>query len=212
MPVEERLSYYKARSQRSLQQKRQQQVQEELDNVKDPIISKRSQKLAKNSRDGKIEDRLLLEGQKQKSLQTKKEAQITKETRLQSNPVITPLAASLKREGDIVDRLFEYQKIYQDKLETKKKESINEPDAVPKINKSNINSRYMKPISPKQVYVETFSYKPEVSKRSEILAQKLGDSKNRLLQKPKEKQIDESEYTFKPSIIRREEDDPNKKE
>ncbi|CAG9327733.1 unnamed protein product [Blepharisma stoltei] len=210
LPVEERLTYYKARSLRSIQQKRQQQVQEEMDNLKNPLISKRSQKLASSNRDGKIEDRLMQEGIKQKMLQIKKEAQLSKEAKVQANPIITPLAASLKREGDIVDRLFEYQKIYQEKLENKKNDSPKDSKGIPKINKINgIESKYMKPNSPKTVYVETFSYKPEVNKKSEILASKLGDPKDRLLQKPKEKNLEDSEYTFKPSINRRE-NDPNK--
>ena len=119
-------------------------------------------------------------------------------------PSITPHASNLKREGDVVERLYDYQKVYQDKKEVLKKEIEPElSNSVPKTNKSNVESRYMKPSKPNLI-AEEYSHKPEISERSTKLAARLGESKDRLLQKPAPKSTEDLECTFTPMIIKKE--------
>jgi hypothetical protein len=187
-----------------LEQKRQEKLEEELDSLRSPQISKKSQQIiVKNKREGKVEDRLMQEALKRKQEASEREAKLKMDAKQKSMPVITPLAAGLKRDGDVVERLWDYQKVYQEKKETLKKEI--EPEAVkavPKINKTNVESRYMKPVK-SSVQAEEFSYKPEISERSAKLAAKLGESKDRLLQKPAPKVVEDSECTFTPNIIKK---------
>jgi hypothetical protein len=195
---------------KTIEQKRQEKIDEELDQLKSPALSKKTQQMIfKAKREGKVEDRLLQESQKRKQEASEKEAKLRLEAKQKSQPIITPLAASLKREGDVAERLIDYQKVYQEKKEMLKKEI--EPEnvpQVPKINKSNVESRYLKPFKPNLV-PEEYSYKPEISGRSAKLAAKLGESKDRLLQKNPTKSVEDLECTFTPSIIKRE-DNENK--
>ena len=183
-----------------LDQKRQEKLEEELDQLRSPQLSKKSQIIVKNKREGKVEDRLMQEALKRKQDASEREAKLKLEAKQKSMPVITPLAAGLKREGDVVERLWDYQKVYQEKKESLKKEIDCEPaKPVPKTNKSNVESRYMKPAK-NTVQAEEFSYKPEISERSAKLAAKLGESKDRLLQKPAPKVQEDNECTFTPNI------------
>lgn len=188
-----------------LEQKRQEKLEEELFTLKSPTISKKSQQmLFKAKREGKVEDRLMQEAQKRKQEASEREAKLRMDAKQKSMPIITPLASNLKRDGDVAERLIDYQKLYQEKKETLKKEIEPEVQkAVPKINKSNVESRYMKPAKV-TVQPEEFSYKPEISERSAKLAAKMGESKDRLLQKPAPKIVEDSECTFTPAIIKKE--------
>ena len=183
-----------------LDQKRQEKLDEELDQLRSPQLSKKSQIIVKNKREGKVEDRLMQEAVKRKQDASEREAKLKLEAKQKSMPAITPLAAGLKREGDVGERLWDYQKVYQEKKESLKKEIDCEPiKTVPKTNKTNVESRYLKPAK-STVQAEEFSYKPEISERSAKIAAKLGESKDRLLQKPAPKVQEDNECTFTPSI------------
>ena len=201
----DKLSSSSDRTNKTLEQKRQDKIQEELDSLKSPTLSKKTQQLVfKSKREGKIEDRLLNEAQKRKQEATEREARQRLEAKQKSMPSITPHAANLKREGDVVERLYDYQKVYQEKKESLKKEIEPElTNSVPKTNKSNVESRYLKPSKPNLV-AEEYSHKPEISERSAKLAAKLGESKDRLLQKHAPKSIEDLECTFTPMIIKKE--------
>jgi len=176
--------------------------------LKSPSISKKSQQIVyKAKREGKVEDRLMQEAQKRKQDASEREAKLRMEAKQKSMPNITSLASNLKREGDVAERLIDYQKLYQDKKDTLKKEI--EPEAnkgVPKTNKTNVESRYLKP-NKSTVQIEEFTYKPEISERSTKLAARMGESKDRLLQKPAPKVVEDSECTFTPNIIKKEEEE-----
>ena len=193
------------RSKKTLEQKRQEKIEEELDTLKSPALSKKTQQLiCKSKREGKIEDRLMNEAQKRKQEASDRELKSRIEAKQKSMPVITQLASNLKREGDVVERLFDYQKVYQEKKDNLKKEIDPENTlTAPKTNKTNVESRYMKPFKPNLV-VEEYSHKPEISERSAKLAARLGESKDRLLQKPAPKSVEDSECTFTPLIIKKE--------
>lgn len=206
----DRLFNSQEKTKKTIEQKRQEKLDEELDQMKNPQLSKKSQQLIfKSKREGKIEDRLMQEAQKRKQEASEREAKMKIEAKQKSMPLITPLAANLKREGDVVERLIDYQKVYQEKKDNLKKEIEPEANsAIPKINKTNVESRYMKPQS-KNVAVEEYSHKPEISERSQKLAARLGDAKERLLQKPAPKTTGDAECTFTPSIIKKD-DSENK--
>lgn len=193
------------KTKKTIEQKRQEKIENELESLKSPTLSKKTQQLIfKSKREGKVEDRLINDSQKKKQEASDKEAKLRMEMKQKSMPTITPLAAMMKREGDVAERLIDYQKVYQEKKEIAKKEA--EPESsnpMPKTNKSNVESRYMKPFKPTLV-VEEYSHKPEISERSVKLAAKLGDSKDRLLQKPSAKPVEDLECTFTPSIIKKE--------
>jgi len=202
LSVEDRLKLYKQKAELNTERKRQEIHQQEAANSRPFEISERTKRLlTKQTRPTRIEDRLIEEGTKRKEAAEKKENEYTEFYRAQANPVITPLASSLKREGDVVERLLQYTDIYKQKLSEKQETSSSENSQSKSYSsKLNVESRYLKSTSPKpSTEPEQHSFKPEINQRSAKLAEKLGESKERLTQK-KEKQLEEETYSFQPSI------------
>lgn len=205
LPVEERLSYVKAYYDINKEKRRKEQEEKEKQQLTQPSISTRSLKLAEKSRGkGKIEDRLIEVGQKKAIEQMEREVLEAIESRAQATPAITSLASKLKRDGDVADRLLEYQKIYNDHMENLARSNIDESTYRPQIYSTTAKSKYLLPTKPvKKMFEEEPSFKPAISKRSEKLASRLGEStQERLARKPQEKKFVDEECTFKPKVNR----------
>jgi hypothetical protein len=163
-----------------------------------PRMNPRSASLAaKHIASGKVQDRLHDDSIRRKQMRVEvavKEAEIS---RAQARPAITPMAARMKREGSISDRLQLYNEIYRDRRLNLVQTFLEAEAVQPPVVKRALSPR-PQPIKKRVAPVEEPTFKPAVNKHSEQLAKRLVHSFTRLTL-PK-KAVKPEQPVFKPTI------------
>eukprot|EP00359_Climacostomum_virens_P001024 CAMPEP_0204898104 /NCGR_PEP_ID=MMETSP1397-20131031/1097_1 /ASSEMBLY_ACC=CAM_ASM_000891 /TAXON_ID=49980 /ORGANISM="Climacostomum Climacostomum virens, Strain Stock W-24" /LENGTH=342 /DNA_ID=CAMNT_0052065907 /DNA_START=589 /DNA_END=1617 /DNA_ORIENTATION=+ len=163
-----------------------------------PRVNPRSASLAsKKLGSGKVQDRLHEDSMRRTQLRNEvamKELEISK---AQSKPAITPMAARMKRDGSISDRLLQYNDLYKDRRMQLQQTLLEVEDPKPNKVRKALSPR-PRAIKKKPEPVQVPSFKPAVNKHSEEIAKNLAHSFTRLLL-PK-KPIKVEQPVFKPTI------------
>ncbi|CAG9332356.1 unnamed protein product [Blepharisma stoltei] len=185
--------------QRKRENQKLEQIKQELTKLSGPSLSKKSIEITNSQgRAGKIEDRLLIAGQRSKKNAQERLASNERESKANAVPVITPFASKIVREGDIVDRLALYQKIYKDKKELIGKELKSEFSFQPQINRDFISERpALTSVRSEATFKEEFPFRPTLDENSMKIASRLGPFGNR---STKHSRIEAEPFPFKPSI------------
>ena len=171
----------------------------EKPNDQRPMINEVSSQIvsAKSNKNKKVEDRLIENAEKLKKEREEKALVELSNTKNCGKPMISEFSKKIERKEDIVTHLIEQQRIVEEKKEVLKNKFSDEkrfkyaPNVDSKKNKK-MADKYMERLATKQksdCIIDKNTHKPQVLKKSEQLAKKLGSSEDRLLnpkQKPKE--------------------------
>jgi len=187
VPVEERLQKYLNKYQSKKDQLAKEILQTENAEIKAPQINEVSERIVANMpRITKVEDRLLVNAQISKLAKEQKLKEADEEAKKLYKPEISDtsrLIAQLKNENDdVVQRLYDYQKVHEEKQKELQKQVLERENCTfaPQIN-SQLNSEILSKRSEKSVTnltkskieAETYSFKPQISKNSAKIAEKL---------------------------------------
>lgn len=165
-----------------------------------PRVNARSESLAsKRPVSGKVQDRLHEDSVRRTQMRIKTANKELEISRAQAKPSITPMAARMKREGFISDRLIQYDELYRDRR-NQLLLAFQEIEEVKPVIKRVLSPR-PQPIKKKSQPVESPSFKPAVNKRSIEIAKSLGHSFTHLLLPKKAVKVEQP--VFKPTINRK---------
>jgi hypothetical protein len=183
-----------------------------------PKIDIRSQEIANRKYKGmKVEERLLQAGQNRDSFYAKMAQMSEIEVKALSQPVLTKYAQGLQREGKVEDRLMKYKQIYNQKVDTLRKEAEPAYTFKPKINENwemcpplelpgdSFDKSSQSSHSPvREKKAEEFTFKPTICSYSRKLASKSRSrmSHSRSLSSRSCTSMIE-EFSFHPKINRR---------
>ena len=172
---------------------------------KSPTICKKSENIVKNlGFCGKVENRLLDFGELYKDKQLMVKAAQDLAGSIDSIPKISPLAQKLQRNGNVEDRLMAYNGLYD-----KNKQVLTE--RIYKKSEKNKGSR--DPVAEERllrtkscwISQRQYSFSPQLSKKTLMIAKGLGKSSERLVSPSKKNliTIEDSECFFYPQINKR---------
>jgi hypothetical protein len=155
---------------------------------------------AKHVASGKVQDRLHDDSIRRKQVRVQVAVNEAEISRAQAKPAITPMAARMKREGSVSDRLQLYNELYRDRRQHLMQKFLEAEAVQPPVVKRALSPR-PQPIKKRVAPVEEPTYKPAVNKRSEQLAKHLVHSSTRLTL-PR-KAVKTEQPVFKPTINKR---------
>ena len=172
---------------------------------KSPKICKKSEKIVKDlGYCGKVENRLLEFGELYKDKQISVKAAQKLANSIESIPRISPAAQRLQRNGRICERLIAYSDLYE-----RNKQILTE--RFYKVSEK--NKRKSDPVAQDRllrakscmISQRQYSFSPQLSKRTIVIAKRLGKCSERLVSVSKKNlvQVEDSECFFYPRINKR---------
>ena len=203
LPASERLYYMRVHYDRHKEELREQRIQEELKEVRDPVICRHSEKLAGDLTGRPVEERLLEAGARRHKHIQDQALQSELDSKARASPRISPLAAHLRRSGDITERLQRFVTIYSDHKQVLAAQ-FRPPEPPPRPRRrSSSPSRLFSPIKHAKELPREFSFTPEISSKSRAIAERLGSPESRLFQQPSVRvkpEFSEDQQPFQPLI------------
>jgi Fe2+ transport system protein FeoA len=201
-----RLKSFQSIYAKNLEKQRILKIEQERSLNKSPEICKNSEKIVKKlGFCGKVENRLLEFGELYRDKQVMVKAAQELSESIFSVPKISPFAQKMNREGNVTERLLAYSRIYE-----RNKEKLNE-----KFYKKDEKTQLKRDPSVQDRLLRTkafwtsqrqYSFSPQLSKKTILIAKKLGKSSERLMSPRKNLiEIEDTQCFFYPQINKKSE-------